>query len=468
MAIKKQTTYMESSSQGNQQTQQPQGWGATPPIHSSMAGSERYQAQQQAQQPKPQPQAGQAMDTKIPNPSWQQQAQQAQNTAPPQHQPAATQKPQVTSSAPAPQADNLKKQTFTYAQMYEQLHPYQEPTAEDLEKERKRVRRNKMFAAIGDGISALSNLYFTTKGSPSAKQTPMLSDHVADTYQKMLNEREAKRQQYYNGYYEALKADHKDEREDAKNAADAAQKQADRDSKERIADEKNRFGYYKVDSDNANKAADRDSKERMNALDNATSRDNNIRTNATSAANNRRTNATNAANNIRNNSTRLVLAGYGDDGNGNGAGNGSNTAGGNGAGAGRGGRGGAGGAGGRGGRGGGRGGRGGKGYTISMGDQEGLLTIPDNAINDATAGQMFNMLPTSVQQELRDPVTGAMPAKDKIMAAVGDHALRYGNVGLRNLLRQLAGSDYYETVPNGYSDTWTDYNRNGRTGATRK
>ena len=404
------------------------------------------------------------MDTKIPNPSWQQQAQQAQNTAPPQHQPAATQKPQVTSSAPAPQADNLKKQTFTYAQMYEQLHPYQEPTAEDLEKERKRVRRNKMFAAIGDGISALSNLYFTTKGSPSAKQTPMLSDHVADTYQKMLNEREAKRQQYYNGYYEALKADHKDEREDAKNAADAALKRAAEEGKNQRHAEEYKFKRDQMANNNEQNQADRDSKERMNALDNATSRANNADNNATSRANN-------AANNATDRMKIMYDAGIYDgegDGNGNGAGNGSNTAGGNGAGAGRGGRGGAGGAGGRGGRGGGRGGRGGKGYTISMGDKEGLLTIPDNAINDATAGQMFNMLPTSVQQELRDPVTGAMPAKDKIMAAVGDHALRYGNVGLRNLLRQLAGSDYYETVPNGYSDTWTDYNRNGRTGATRK
>lgn len=44
----------------------------------------------------------------------------------------------------------------------------------------KKRRRNALFAAIGDGVSALSNLYFTTKGSPSADQSNSLSKAVHD------------------------------------------------------------------------------------------------------------------------------------------------------------------------------------------------------------------------------------------------------------------------------------------------
>lgn len=53
-------------------------------------------------------------------------------------------------------------------------------TKEEQEKLEKRRRRNALFAAIGDGISALSNLYFTTKGAPSADQSKSLSKAISD------------------------------------------------------------------------------------------------------------------------------------------------------------------------------------------------------------------------------------------------------------------------------------------------
>lgn len=40
-------------------------------------------------------------------------------------------------------------------------------TDAEREQRERREKRNKMFAALGDGISALSNLYFTTKGAPN-------------------------------------------------------------------------------------------------------------------------------------------------------------------------------------------------------------------------------------------------------------------------------------------------------------
>ena len=54
----------------------------------------------------------------------------------------------------------------TYEEMFRELYP--EKTPEQLEKERKKRKRQAIFAAIGDGISALSNLYFTTQYAPNA------------------------------------------------------------------------------------------------------------------------------------------------------------------------------------------------------------------------------------------------------------------------------------------------------------
>lgn len=53
-------------------------------------------------------------------------------------------------------------------------------TPEEQEKLEKKRRRDAIFAAIGDGISALSNLYFTTKGAPSADQSKSISKAISD------------------------------------------------------------------------------------------------------------------------------------------------------------------------------------------------------------------------------------------------------------------------------------------------
>lgn len=53
-------------------------------------------------------------------------------------------------------------------------------TKEEQEKLEKKRKRDALFAAIGDGVSALSNLYFTTKGSPSADQSKSLSKAIRE------------------------------------------------------------------------------------------------------------------------------------------------------------------------------------------------------------------------------------------------------------------------------------------------
>lgn len=63
-------------------------------------------------------------------------------------------------------------------------------TEEERKKRERAEKRNALFAAIGDGVSALSNLYFTTKGSPSADQSKSLSKAESDRKDKARKERE--------------------------------------------------------------------------------------------------------------------------------------------------------------------------------------------------------------------------------------------------------------------------------------
>lgn len=62
---------------------------------------------------------------------------------------------------------------------------------EQRERREKAEKRNALFAAIGDGVSALSNLYFTTKGSPSADQSKSLSKAESERKDKARKERES-------------------------------------------------------------------------------------------------------------------------------------------------------------------------------------------------------------------------------------------------------------------------------------
>lgn len=55
-----------------------------------------------------------------------------------------------------------------YEQLYTQLHPYKPKTAAEIQREIKRARSNKMIAAIGDGISAIANLWGTSQGAMNA------------------------------------------------------------------------------------------------------------------------------------------------------------------------------------------------------------------------------------------------------------------------------------------------------------
>lgn len=114
--------------------------------------------------------------------------------------------------AEAPEATQPKK--MSYVEMFRQVSPYKPPTAEELENARKKEKRDKVFAAIGDGIAALSNLYFTTKGAPNAfDPRNSLSAKARERWDKLNKEREENARYYMQ---EAMKAQALDDDRDDK------------------------------------------------------------------------------------------------------------------------------------------------------------------------------------------------------------------------------------------------------------
>lgn len=107
------------------------------------------------------------------------------------------------------------KPRISYAQIFQQTSPYKPPTPGELEQERKKQKREAIFAAIGDGISAISNLYFTTQGAPNSYNPSLsLSSSYKRRYDQLKAEREANNRQYTSGYMRALQLDDEGERAD--------------------------------------------------------------------------------------------------------------------------------------------------------------------------------------------------------------------------------------------------------------
>ncbi len=135
-----------------------------------------------------------------------------------QGQPQATPAPASTGSdvkaAPpqpaqvAPQPTDGDNRSMSYEDLYKALNPYKPPTQEEVEKEKKKQKRNQLFAAIGDGIQALSNLFFTTQYAPSMYDgNNTASERMRVHYDKLQKERQNNAYAYINGLIGAKKAD---------------------------------------------------------------------------------------------------------------------------------------------------------------------------------------------------------------------------------------------------------------------
>ncbi len=155
----------------------------------------------------------------------------------------------VVESRPTVERERPKK--LSYVEMYERMTPYKPPSPEDVERERKKQKREAIFSAIGDGISALSNLYFTSQYAPNAYDPSQgMAATTRARFDRLKKEREANQREYMNGYLRAMQMDdaagyketlaqmkeREQKRREAETNISIALKQADLDYKEAKTD----------------------------------------------------------------------------------------------------------------------------------------------------------------------------------------------------------------------------------------
>lgn len=118
---------------------------------------------------------------------------------------SATQKQAQESASKARNFENMIADIYD-AEMKRNAEDY-DPEKE--KKERKRQKRNELFAAIGDGISALANMWGTYHGAQNMWEPKnSMSDRVRKRYEQIKAEKEKKRQNYLNaanGKYQILR-----------------------------------------------------------------------------------------------------------------------------------------------------------------------------------------------------------------------------------------------------------------------
>ena len=123
--------------------------------------------------------------------------------------------------------ENNPHQRMSLEQIARTLYESGKPSPEEEERQRKRERSRAILSAIGDGVSALSNLYHTSKYAPDMS-TPdsSLSGKAKERYDRFVQVRKENEARYNNAILRARQGDYEldmKEREIArKEAADAA------------------------------------------------------------------------------------------------------------------------------------------------------------------------------------------------------------------------------------------------------
>lgn len=111
--------------------------------------------------------------------------------------------PIVKKEEPKPKAKQL-----SYADMYKMLNPEQEETAEQKERRERKERRKARIAAIGDGLRALSNIYFATKGAKVVHNPESDMTKVVNKRKEYMDaQRERNQAAWLAGYQRAMALD---------------------------------------------------------------------------------------------------------------------------------------------------------------------------------------------------------------------------------------------------------------------
>lgn len=192
----------------------------------------------------------------------------------------------TTESGKQPASTQAKP--MSYAEMFVAMNPYKPMTPEERAEQIKRNKRNALFAAISDGVSALSNLYYTTKGAPNSfNGGNTLSGKLYERQRQLMKDQEAREKEYLNGYIRALEMDRRqasDERnwrlkvdelkyKRKRDAADDARKEAKEERDKALHDLNMKLTQGKIDEQQykaavqeANaKYADATAKEKLNS-----------------------------------------------------------------------------------------------------------------------------------------------------------------------------------------------------------
>lgn len=136
---------------------------------------------------------------------------------------------------------------LSYADMYKMLNPELNETAEQRANREKKERTKARIAAMGDGLRALSNIYFATKGAkvvhnPESDMTKAINKRKA----YMDAQREKNRASWLAGYQRALALDE----EARKNNLTLAEQMRYHDMQNEINKVKNDQGQQRIDQGN--------------------------------------------------------------------------------------------------------------------------------------------------------------------------------------------------------------------------
>ena len=147
--------------------------------------------------------------------------------------------PIVKKEEPKSQAKQL-----SYADMYKMLNPEQEETAEQKERREKKERTKARIAAIGDGLRALSNIYFATKGAKVVHNPESDMTKVVNKRKEYMDaQRERNQAAWLAGYQRAMALD-----EEAKSRGMTYAEQVRHNKElESIAKTKNDQGQQRID-----------------------------------------------------------------------------------------------------------------------------------------------------------------------------------------------------------------------------
>ena len=129
--------------------------------------------------------------------------------------------------------------TLSYADMYKRLNIYTPPTAEELEAERRKQKRDMTLAAIGNGLNAFHQAYANARGVKPIAENVSLTGKVRDRYEKLKKERDALSREYANGLLRATQMD-----QEQSNWREKLDYQKGRDAKADERDQRN-FEYNK-------------------------------------------------------------------------------------------------------------------------------------------------------------------------------------------------------------------------------